>query len=276
MWVSAMRGLAGLDDPAIVSDPVAVALLPMRYRIALRAAERAPNVSRIALRTLALATRNLSRHLALRTRAIDDVIMREARAGSEQLVLLGAGFDARAWRLDGLANTTVFEVDHPDTQAHKRDSVRKRVVSAPTPPARNVVWASIDFQKQTVDEVLERAGHDATRPTTFVWEGVTMYLDANAIDATLAAVSRRAAPKSCLAMTYHDVSMGLELLALDVMVRVAGEPFRTRMKPDEVRTLLAKHALKVETDEGLSDWSETYLHERGYASGERLAVARRL
>jgi methyltransferase (TIGR00027 family) len=270
MWVAAMRGLAELDDPAIVRDEFAADLLPFGYRSVLRVAHRVPSASRTVLRAVARASHNLSRHLAFRTRAIDDVVSMEADAGCDQLVLLGAGFDARAWRLPALASTTVFEVDHPDTQASKRAGIGGRI-----PLAREVKWAPIDFARETPALVLERAGHDATRRTTFVWEGVTMYLAPEAIDATLAAVAGRAAKGSRLLMTYHDAEFRLELVMLTGMVRAAGEPFRTRLSQADVRELLARYGFTVETDEGSDDWSERYLGESGYRSGERLASARR-
>jgi methyltransferase (TIGR00027 family) len=270
MWVAALRGLAELDDPRIVSDPLAVQLLPRGYRDVVAAAKRSPRVSRALLVGAARASKNLSRHLAMRTRAIDDVVVSEALNGTEQLVLLGAGFDARAWRLDQLAKTTVFEIDFPSTQRGKREGIGDR-----EPLAKSVKWAPIDFSKgEDVAEVLERAGHGREKRTTFVWEGVTMYLDGDAIDATLASVARASAPGSVIAVTYHAADIGWESVPLTVLVRVAGEPFKTRMTKAEARARLERHGFRVESDEGSDDWSERYLRQPGYRDGERLVVAR--
>jgi methyltransferase (TIGR00027 family) len=272
MWVATLRGLAELDEPRVVSDPLAAKLLPRGYRDLVIAAKRSPRVSRAVMKGIARASRNLSRHLALRTRAIDDVVVSEALAGTPQLVLLGAGFDARAWRLDQLAKTTVFEIDHPDTQRGKRDGIGDR-----EPLAKHVTWAPIDFSKhEDIADVLARAGHDRTKRTTFVWEGVTMYLESDAIDATLASVARASAPSSVIAATYHAKDIGWESVPLTALVRAAGEPFKTRMSPPEVRERLERHGFRVENDEGSDDWSERYLREPGYRDGERLVVARRV
>jgi methyltransferase (TIGR00027 family) len=198
------------------------------------------------------------------------VVTSEAHVGTTQLVLLGAGFDARAWRLESLAGTTVFEVDHPDTQRGKRAAIGSRA-----PVAREIRYAPIDFAHESVDEVLARAGHDPSTRTTFVWEGVTMYLPSAAIDATLAAISRVAAPGSCIAATYHDVEWGWESAPLTFLVRVVGEPFQTRMSRDDVRRRVESHGFVIEADEGSDDWSRRYLRQRGYRDGERLFVARR-
>jgi len=270
MWVAALRGLADLDDPAIVRDPFAAELLPAGYASIVRAAERAPRVTRAVLRGAARATGNLSRHMALRTRAIDDVVVAEALAGTKQLVLLGAGFDARAWRLDALSDVTVFEVDHPATQAKKREGI-----GAERPLARDVKWAAIDFASEKIADVLAAAGHDASARTTFVWEGVTMYLAREAIEATLADLSVRSAPASCIVATYHDAAFRLETLPLAVIVRAAGEPFKTRMTPEEIRGRLGAHGFIVERDEGSDDWSRRYLRQRAYRNAERIVTARR-
>jgi methyltransferase (TIGR00027 family) len=270
MWVAALRGLAELDDPRIVSDPLAEKLLPRGYRDIVLAAKRAPRVSRVLLKGAARASKNLSRHMALRTRAIDDVVVSEALNGTDQLVLLGAGFDARAWRLDQLGETTVFEIDFPSTQRGKREGIGDR-----EPLAKSVKWAPIDFSKgEDVAEVLARAGHDREKRTTFVWEGVTMYLESDAIDATLASVARASAPGSVIAVTYHAADIGWESVPLTVLVRAAGEPFKTRMTKAGMRERLEKYGFRVESDEGSDDWSERYLRQPGYRDGERLVVAR--
>ena len=270
MWVAALRGLARLDDPAIVDDPWAAELLPRRYSIPMHAAQRMPTASRAVLRSAAKLSRNFVRHMAFRTRAIDEAVAEDAQRGTRQLVVLGAGFDARAWRLGALAGSVVYELDHPDTQRSKREAIEGR-----PPLAREIVWVPIDFTRDSVADVLDRAGQDPRRPTTFVWEGVTMYLTTEDIDTTLAAVERRAAPGSSLLVTYHDSRFAPESAVLDVLVRVAGEPFRTRVTPDEMRETVGRQGFVVERDEGSDVWSERYLGERAYRTNERLAVCRR-
>jgi len=270
MWVATMRGVADLDDPAIVRDPLAAELLPFPYRTLVRAAERTPRATRVILRGAARVSQNVARHLAMRTRAIDDVVSSDALSGTKQLVLLGAGLDARAFRLDALKDSIVFELDHPDTQALKRRAIGHR-----TPRAKEVRWAPIDFSRETPERVLERAGHDRSQRTTFVWEGVTMYLASDAIDETLDAIARLAANGSSAAITYHDGTTSFEILPIAWMVRAVGEPFRTQLEPREMRARLARRGFVVESDEGTDDWARRYFHEDGRASGERLVVARR-
>src|SRR5690606_25810776 len=132
-----------------------------------------------------------------RTVAIDEAIEDGVSRGSVQLVVLGAGLCARAWRMRSLADTIVFEVDHPATQSYKRARV-----DALEPKAREVRFVGVDFERDDLGAALEKAGHDASARTTWVWEGVTPYLTPAAIASTLDAVRARSAEGSTLVMTY--------------------------------------------------------------------------
>src|SRR5690606_11278337 len=107
----------------------------------------------------------------LRTLAIDALVTEGMREGIEQCVILGAGLDARAYRLPALTGKKVYEVDHPATQRFKR-SRSKRLPS----PMAELVYVSVDFGREAIDDRLLQAGFDPSVPTLFVWEGVTMYL----------------------------------------------------------------------------------------------------
>ncbi len=150
--------------------------------------------------------------IALRTAAIDTAVRDAIAAGATQLVILGAGYDGRAWRMPELAGVKVFEVDHPATQGDKRARV------AELPPATGIVsFVSIDFERESLDAVLDRAGHDRSSPTCWIWEGVVMYLTRDAMRATLAGIAGRSAPGSTLIVNYHTCSSPL-LRAADVPV----------------------------------------------------------
>ena len=203
--------------------------------------------------------------MALRTRAIDDAVEDAVRKGARQVVLLGAGLDARAWRMDALRTCTVFEVDHPSTQAYKRQSVEGL-----TSAARRVTFVDVDFETQKLDVRLREAGLHTETPSVFVWEGVTMYLSGDAIDATLSAVARVAAPGSRLVMTYHS---GQHIAPLAMAVRIVREPFVTTFGPAEASSRLSAHGFHVTTDESDPEWSQRYLGVPTAFAVERLACA---
>jgi methyltransferase (TIGR00027 family) len=162
----------------------------------------APRLVPVGLARLA-RSRGLARHLPLvdlmraRTVAIDEAIEDGVSRGSVQLVILGAGLCARGWRMPALADTVVFEVDHPSTQSYKRARVEGL-----EPKAREVRFVGVDFERDDLGAALQAAGHDASKRTTWVWEGVTPYLTPAAIARTLDAVQARSAEGSTLVMTY--------------------------------------------------------------------------
>jgi methyltransferase (TIGR00027 family) len=143
-----------------------------------------------------------------------------------------------------LADTVVFEVDHPDSQHQKRDRV-----DALAPCAREIRFVPVDFTTGDLDGALEAAGHDRSRPTAWVWEGVVMYLTPAAVEATLAIVARRSAAASHLALVY--ISPALAYLVIGFFLRRLGEPLRSSFSPVEMRALLTRHGFSVLTDADL-------------------------
>ena len=134
--------------------------------------------------------------LVMRVAFIDALL---AEAKPRQVVILGAGLDTRAWRLEALRGARVFEVDHPATQAYKRDRAPRL-----GPPLADVRYVPIDFVHDDLEAKLRAAGYEPDVPTTWVWEGVTMYLDDDALRKTLGAVHRLFAPGSRLLAHYHE------------------------------------------------------------------------
>ena len=178
--------------------------------------------------------------MVARTIAIDEAVR---AAASPQVVILGAGLDGRAWRMPELRDVTVFEVDHPDSQREKqaRAAALQRI-------AREVRFVPVDFARDRLDDALAAAGHDPARPTTWVWEGVVMYLERADIEATLAVIQRRSAPGSRLVL--HVRALGRCCCALiGLLVRRLGEPLRSLFTPEQMRALLARHGFAVARDE---------------------------
>jgi len=164
-----------------------------------------------------------------------------------QLVILGAGLDTRAWRLDGLETTTVFEVDHPATQALKR----ARASRIP-PKARQVHFAPTDFREGDLARVLADAGHDTRQPTFWLWEGVTMYLRPAEVAGTLATLAALSAPGSRLALTYMSKDRGRTPRSL--FLTLLGEPVRSAYSRAEWSETAAAHGWSTASDSGIEDW----------------------
>jgi methyltransferase (TIGR00027 family) len=206
--------------------------------------------------------------MALRTAAIDAAVRDAIAGGATQLVILGAGYDGRAWRMSELAGVKVFEVDHPATQGDKRARVTE------LPQSIGVVrFVSIDFERESIQAVLERAGHDRTLPTCWIWEGVVMYLTRDAMRATLADIAGRSAPGSTLIVNYHTIHRrGIVRL----LFRLIGEPQISAWTPEEMAADLGSVGFRVREDTGMIDWNDRYAQgkarvERGWYM--RIAIA---
>jgi methyltransferase (TIGR00027 family) len=223
------------------SDPTALALLPdaARARVERFDPDVPPKGVRERLEHGYLRTQ--SSLMVARTILIDDAIR---SAGAPQLVILGAGLDGRAWRMEELRDVVVFEVDHPDSQRDKRARV-----SGLTPAARDIRFVPVDFTRDSLDEALSKAGHDAARRTTWVWEGVVMYLSRGDVEATLGLIERRSAPGSRLALTYHAPTPMRWVVGF--VVRALGEPLRSVFTADEMRRLFEKYGFAVVKDDDI-------------------------
>ncbi|MEO7091993.1 MAG: SAM-dependent methyltransferase, partial [Polyangiales bacterium] len=199
-------------------------------------------------------------YMQVRTKLLDDAVRNFVDAGGNQVVLLGAGFDCRALRMPELADSVVYEVDHPATQGHKRATLEK--IGAPS-PARYVSW---DFETRAMDELpegLAEAGHDAALPTLTIWEGVTMYLTEAAIDASLRAIAAYSCPTSQLAMTYQSKAPGLKPTLAARMMQLAaarfGEPFKWGWDPAALPEYLADRGFALADDVGTPEAAATLL-----------------
>ncbi|MBC8441795.1 MAG: SAM-dependent methyltransferase [Deltaproteobacteria bacterium] len=116
-----------------------------------------------------------------------------------QIVLLGAGYDTRILRFADLNNATrIIELDVLSTQNNKKKCLEKANIRIP----EHVTLTSVDFNKESIPDVLEKAGYDRHLKTLFIWEGVTMYLEPASVDRTLEVVTRFSNSDSIIAFDY--------------------------------------------------------------------------
>jgi methyltransferase (TIGR00027 family) len=197
-----------------------------------------------------------------RTRLIDDAIVASFSEPIEQLVVLGAGFDSRAYRLPGLEGISVFEVDHPATQALKQSRLLRAFATLP----KQVRFVATDFGEGGLASAMAAAGYRESARSFVLWEGVTNYLTEAAVDATLRWCSRASAG-SLLLFTYvhRDVLtrpgafVGSERLfaSLDKV----GEKLTFGIEPSQLGEFLARRGLSLESDMGAREYRELYFEE---------------
>jgi len=270
-FVALGRALAdiGLSHVPDFHDPTARVFLNERGKKSLAKIE---NAVRDGKRRIQIeAARGAADTMALRTTAIDTAVRESLAAGARQLVILGAGYDGRAWRMTELGGVKVFEVDYPSTQKDKR----ARSAELP-PPIGDVNFVSIDFERQSLDTVLGQAGQDGSIPTCWIWEGVVMYLTQEAFRATLAAISARSARGSTLIVNYHAPHGGF---FGKLILRLIGEPQINSCSPEEMATEMRSVGFAVREDSNMTDWNDRFGGSEGKVkrgSYMRIVVAKRL
>jgi methyltransferase (TIGR00027 family) len=237
----------------VVDDPLAEAFLSWRYKLV--AAPARWRVWRHAVISIIDQRWSGVRPTVIaRTRLIDELVAEVAPA-APQVVILGAGFDTRAWRLDALGATTVFEVDHPDTQRRKHELLRRH----DTAGAADVRFIPTDFNLGRLATAMADAGFDRSLPTMFLWEGTTNYLSAEAVDSTMRWCAQAAAG-SHLIFTYINEDVladpGRYVGADRVFstLRRVDEPMTFGLAPDAMGAYLADRGLSLVSDAGAASF----------------------
>jgi methyltransferase (TIGR00027 family) len=214
-----------------------------------------------------------------RTRFIDDALVRAFQDEITQIVILGAGFDCRAYRIPGIERALVYEVDHPSTLTVKREKLRRMLDSLP----EHVVYSEIDFNNQHLKDVLDASGFDAARRTFFIWEGVTNYLSAQAVDTTLRFINTTSAGSQLIFTYVHkgviDHSAEFEgTQNLIHLLQAEDEPWTFGLYPTELASFLKARGLQLVDDIGAVECRARYPslysgHLKGYEF-YRIAQAR--
>ena len=209
-----------VDNPKVLDDPLAVGIVGQESVAEASSLEGS-------------FSRFIRAFMAVRSRYAEDQLARAVSLGMRQYVVLGAGLDTFAYR-NPYSGLRVFEVDHPATQAWKRE----RLATANIPIPSSVTFAPVDFEHQTLAAGLAEAGlHQEA--TFFSWLGVVPYLTRDAITSTFRYIAQFPAPTG-VAFDYAVPRSSLNLvgkLALDAIsarVARAGEPFQTFFDPAEL------------------------------------------
>ncbi len=265
--VAYQRALGNLI-PAIegYSDPVAEEMLPEKWK---KKVDKAKD--RLPASPFPFWFRGMGIFNQFRTVVLDRAIT--SALPFEQLVIMGAGLDGRAWRLPGLEKTTVFELDHPATQSLKRQKVGHR-----SSKAKEIRFVGMDFTVDHLPAKLDEAGFLRNAKTFWLWEGVTMYLHPKEVSATLSSIAELSGPGSTVAFTYMSKKDGK--VPGSLFLRLMGEPIRSGFSGNEIARLVGDSGWNPASDTGIEDWKRDLnpglkLTERrvGMQWHERIGVA---
>jgi len=176
-------------------DYLAESFLPSYFRFFLRFQK----IRTIAQRRLDRFFPGLTEYIVARTVYFDSLFVNALSKNIPQIVLLGAGYDTRAYRFTKLnQGTRIFELDIAPTQNRKIKCLQDAKIDMPP----EIAYVPIDFEAESLKEVLENVGYERHNETLFLWEGVTYYLDPAAVDATLEFIRNSTNVKSRVALDY--------------------------------------------------------------------------
>jgi len=139
-------------------------------------------------------------HIA-RTAWLDGLVKDALRGNIPQIVFLGAGYDSRPYRFsDLIQDTRIFELDAPPTQERKRNLLEKAGIAIP----KDLAYVPTDFTRFKLKDAMHSAGFDIKQKTLYIWEGVTYYLPAEAVDGILSFIQENSSPGSDVCFDYYS------------------------------------------------------------------------
>lgn len=242
-------------DRRILVDDLAIRVLPAGARVLVRLSK--PVIGSLVRLAGRSSDRGMWGGLLCRKRWFDEQLL--GSVGSvEQVVNLGAGLDTRLYRLPALRSVLVWELDQAGNIERKRRSFTRALGRIPA----NIDLVAIDFDRESVADVLARRGYDAGRRTFFIWEAVTQYLTEPALESTFRFLSG-AAPGSIVAFTYvhQDFLDGKDLFGwkagYDRFVRP--HVFRHGMRPEGLPGELARWGYRLVEDLDYSRLADRYI-----------------
>ncbi|MFH7004143.1 class I SAM-dependent methyltransferase [Flavobacterium bizetiae] len=268
-YMALFRALETILDKKdrLFSDPYAIHFLDPKLRFATRMSKY-PSIRKYIQNTIQKKIPGAFSSGLARTKYIDELIQTAVLDGVQQVIILGAGFDTRALRLDFLKSIPVIEIDHPNTSNYKIETYKKRIGQVP----ENVSFLQIDFNKQDLEQLAAQHNLDFTKPTAIIWEGVTNYLTKEAIQNTFSFISKFA-KNSHIIFTYVHKEIienpksfvGGEKLLTDL--DKLEERWTFGFMPNELSNYLNQFNIKLIEDLGANEYREKYLpnrSEKGY------------
>ena len=241
-----------LDLPKVLDDPLALRIIGPEAAEALRSNPKEHHAFSRAFRAF----------MAARSRYAEDELARAVADGVAQYVVLGAGLDTFAYRNPHLS-LRVFEVDHPATQAWKREQLHAAEI--PVPPS--LTFVPIDFEHQTLADGLDSSGFNAKEAAFFSWLGVTPHLTREACMATVSLIAKMHAGSGVVFDFAVDPALlnpgqRMALGALSKRVAASGEPFQLFFDPAKLQEELKSMGFhRTELLQG-KELNARYFHDR--------------
>ena len=250
------------ENQRLIQDRLAIQLMPPALKVVLKSFRWSPLRAWI-YNTSEKRARGVWGGVLCRKRYIEDRLRESVNTGLQAVVILGAGLDTLAFRLDALGKLPVFEVDLPENSQRKRAALEKLYGRLPA----HLTLVPIDFESQDLGELLAAHGYQAAYQTFFVWEAVTQYLTEAGVRKTFDILARAKAG-SRLVFTYirQDFIAGMARYGLDHLYqnyRVKSQLWRFGFDPNQVASFLGEYAWQELEQVGAQEYTDRYLKPVG-------------
>ena len=203
-----------------------------------------------------------SNSIVARVRFFDDIVKSSINDGLEQLVILGAGYDTRAYRIEGLDKIKVLEVDHPATQSIKIEKITEIFGSLPD----YVTYIPIDLELDKFGQQLLESGYNKSLKTLFIMEGLLMYLSPEIVDKILSFIVHNSGKGSAILFDYIPLSVVDGTCELEAGqnwrngVMAVGESFLFGINDGEIQSFLVQRGFKNIKNMTSEDYKKAYFH----------------
>ncbi|MEN6293474.1 MAG: class I SAM-dependent methyltransferase [Methanobacterium sp.] len=203
-----------------------------------------------------------SNSIVARVRFFDDIVKSSINRGLEQLVILGAGYDTRAYRIEGLDKVKVFEVDHPATQSIKIEKITEIFGSL----LDYVTYVPMDLELDKFSQQLLKSGYNKSLKTLFIMEGLLMYISPEIVDEILSFIVHNSGKGSAIIFDYIPLSVVDGTCKLEAGqnwrngVMAVGEPFLFGIKDGEIQSFLDQRGFKDVKNMISEDYKKAYFN----------------
>ena len=201
-------------------------------------------------------------YLTARTRFFDEIFVLAAKEKCPQIVFLGAGYDTRAIRFQGLTkDSVIYELDAPTTQGEKKKYFERSEIQIP----ENIVFVPINFNTDELEQTLLSHGYNPNKKSLFIWEGVTMYIDQESVKETLSFIKDNSGSGSTIAFDYfydsviNGTSNSFGAKELSDSASKLGEKFKFGIEEGRIGEFLKENDLLLERHYTPKEFEEKYL-----------------
>lgn len=248
-----------LEDERICYDPYAVHFISPEI---IKFGREHPKEAKVKVEQMEKLFPGLSSSIMARVRYFDDFTKKSIEEGIEQVVIMGAGYDTRAYRIEELKDIKVFEVDHPGTQSFKIQKIGEIFGSLPD----HVVYVPVDFEKDTLGQKLLDNGYDSSKKTLFIMEGLIMYIPPKAVAKTLLFIVENSGKGSHVIFDYYPESVVDGTCKLEIGTNIRnhvaeqGEPLQFGIKEEKIEDFLTEFGFSRVQNVTSEDYKDLYFH----------------